>query len=540
MHDLKERHVYEIIREDCPCRLYLDLDRKREVGDRDIGRASLGEGLMSVNSTGEGVMIFDEGLTNLSPPKLNANLMRGNADASRSVVMDENRAKEVEAEESEVSLDVSLIRQCPDTDHIRDSVVDARNDINVVKGTAATVMNSDVNPASNMPLGHAETAVLAEETSGIDASISTPTFSTRRLPCLENESETQHGSSANKRARFDESIDLSHHASSLPSPKQSPIRRLNFVPTALETPVREQTLVDLTVKQVENHVALILHALAKVLRDRFAIFVSVKDFLVLESTSPTKFSYHVILHVPDGRLFENNVVCGELVDEAHKRLATSEFCEESIASEMIDMGVYTKNRAFRLLWSSKYGKTATFDVARINEFTPCDDFNTVSATKLFYNSLVCPLGVYSAAWAENVAKFLTVKLAPLKRKSKGSSPMKDSSTENIAAAIAPLETSDTSRFLKIDEWVLSLASSNTVGTSACIRERVFIDETKKLKYFMARNRFCRRIGRAHKSNNVIWTVDLRRKIAYQTCLDYDCRGFMSNAVDYWGDEWPIL
>jgi hypothetical protein len=40
---------------------------------------------------------------------------------------------------------------------------------------------------------------------------------------------------------------------------------------------------------------------------------------------------------------------------------------------------------------------------------------------------------------------------------------------------------------------------------------------------MKDNRFCERIGRQHKSNNVMWTVDLERLVCYQTCHDPECR-----------------
>lgn len=46
-------------------------------------------------------------------------------------------------------------------------------------------------------------------------------------------------------------------------------------------------------------------------------------------------------------------------------------------------------------------------------------------------------------------------------------------------------------------------------------------------YSMSRNRYCERIGRQHKSNHVIYVVDLRRAVFYQKCHDPDCRGYRS-------------
>lgn len=42
-------------------------------------------------------------------------------------------------------------------------------------------------------------------------------------------------------------------------------------------------------------------------------------------------------------------------------------------------------------------------------------------------------------------------------------------------------------------------------------------------FHMSRNRWCGNIGRAHKSNHVVWHADLLHGVAYQTCMDPDCR-----------------
>ena len=46
------------------------------------------------------------------------------------------------------------------------------------------------------------------------------------------------------------------------------------------------------------------------------------------------------------------------------------------------------------------------------------------------------------------------------------------------------------------------------------------------------SRWCARIGRHHRSNNVVWHVSLGRQVAWQTCLDPLCRAerFASRAV----------
>ena len=55
-----------------------------------------------------------------------------------------------------------------------------------------------------------------------------------------------------------------------------------------------------------------------------------------------------------------------------------------------------------------------------------------------------------------------------------------------------------------------------------------------ISYQMSRNRWCECVGRAHKSNNIAWHVDLRMRHAYQTCHDPDCR-----ALNFRGTPVPL-
>lgn len=48
---------------------------------------------------------------------------------------------------------------------------------------------------------------------------------------------------------------------------------------------------------------------------------------------------------------------------------------------------------------------------------------------------------------------------------------------------------------------------------------------------MKDNRFCDNVGRAHKSNNVIWNVHLIDRVCWQSCHDPECRGFRGTAID---------
>lgn len=48
---------------------------------------------------------------------------------------------------------------------------------------------------------------------------------------------------------------------------------------------------------------------------------------------------------------------------------------------------------------------------------------------------------------------------------------------------------------------------------------------------MKDNRFCDNIGRAHKSNNIIWNVHLGDRVCWQGCHDPECKGFRGNSLE---------
>ncbi|KAF2315540.1 hypothetical protein GH714_040041 [Hevea brasiliensis] len=86
-------------------------------------------------------------------------------------------------------------------------------------------------------------------------------------------------------------------------------------------------------------------------------------------------------------------------------------------------------------------------------------------------------------------------------------------------------TTGKSPFPYLDNFVESIASIGSV--SGKIRSWYWFSEYGLTVYSMSRNRYCERIGRQHKSNHVIYVVDLRRAIYYQKCHDPDCQGYRS-------------
>ncbi|KAJ6752628.1 DNA-DIRECTED PRIMASE / polymerase PROTEIN [Salix koriyanagi] len=82
-----------------------------------------------------------------------------------------------------------------------------------------------------------------------------------------------------------------------------------------------------------------------------------------------------------------------------------------------------------------------------------------------------------------------------------------------------------SPFPALDKFIESIASIGNI--SGKIRSWYWFSEHGLMVYSMSRNRYCERIGREHKSNHVMYVVDLRRADYYQKCHDPDCQGYRS-------------
>lgn len=101
---------------------------------------------------------------------------------------------------------------------------------------------------------------------------------------------------------------------------------------------------------------------------------------------------------------------------------------------------------------------------------------------------------------------------------------------------------------KLDEHILS-ALAQRGGTQGQIRawsietiNREGQPDSYLMTYQMCNNRYCENIGRAHKSNNIMWTVDLKDKTCWQSCHDPDCRAanFRGSTVQLDSSEEVVL
>ncbi|XP_078418244.1 DNA-directed primase/polymerase protein isoform X2 [Cetorhinus maximus] len=217
------------------------------------------------------------------------------------------------------------------------------------------------------------------------------------------------------------------------------------------------------------------------LEEMYNVNCSVKDILNLDSSTHQKFSRHLVFHLPNAA-FKNNV----------------------------HVGVYTKNRNFRLYKSSKLGKSTSFEVAEDNQFVPKPEKN-VSREELFFLSSL----VSNVRFSDGLA-VLTCDSSDTK-KFKGCHEQDNTY----------LPASDTmvghhcSPYPEIDSFIISQV--NKGGIQGVLRRWNYFSSEELIVYDIGKNHWCENIGRAHKSNNIMVVVDLKKEIWYQKCYDPVCR-----------------
>ena len=208
----------------------------------------------------------------------------------------------------------------------------------------------------------------------------------------------------------------------------------------------------------------------------------------------------------------------------------------------VDLGVYTKNRLFRILGSHKFGKTslAALRIARRSQFDKFPqrfDNSKLSSRTKSGQSLDGPqtlnLDSFRASLdfgshAEALAQTLVV---PLHSQNcevlECGNSSEDSDTKHSAtrrpSCRAPSATSNhgSSPLPSLDNYILS--RSNRGGVRGKIR--AWSIGPMFITYHMSDNRWCERIGRMHKSNNIIWNVRIEKSgaVCYQTCHDPECK-----------------
>ncbi|XP_034448872.1 DNA-directed primase/polymerase protein [Hippoglossus hippoglossus] len=305
------------------------------------------------------------------------------------------------------------------------------------------------------------------------------------------------------------------------------------------------------------------------LMEVYGLECSVKNVLTLESSTEEKFSQHLIFNLQNA-VFKDNIHVGRFIHaalqpvlikarhggcldggihpEAENGETRTRVVPEGKAEEMddvvespqtkrrkqeetdlsylkvknkdgqdclfVDLGVYTKNRNFRLYKSSKVGKNAAFSVADNNQFTAKQKKEISYEESVFLASLVCNVsftGQRILSW--DVPE---TKTSMTQRPLQGSATTPDSLSGSL---LSPHQ--------EVDNFVLTLVRKD--GIQGSIRRWNYFVAEQLLVYDIVKYRWCENVGTFHKSNNIMIVVDLKEEAWYQKCHDPDCRNFRSSS-----------
>ncbi|XP_042340504.1 DNA-directed primase/polymerase protein [Plectropomus leopardus] len=180
----------------------------------------------------------------------------------------------------------------------------------------------------------------------------------------------------------------------------------------------------------------------------------------------------------------------------------------------VDLGVYTKNRNFRLYKSSKVGKNAAFTVADDNKFNEKPEKGITPEESVFLASLVCNVSFTGQ----------TILTSDGPETKESSRPRCHQGSDTNQGSLSGCLWSP---HQEVDNYVLTLVQRD--GVHGSIRRWNYFVAEQLLVYDIAKYRWCQNVERFHKSNNIMIVVDLKEEVWYQKCHDPECKNFRSSS-----------
>uniref|UniRef100_A0A3B5BKH7 DNA-directed primase/polymerase protein n=1 Tax=Stegastes partitus TaxID=144197 RepID=A0A3B5BKH7_9TELE len=294
----------------------------------------------------------------------------------------------------------------------------------------------------------------------------------------------------------------------------------------------------------KNMVSLFIQYVCEKLMEVYGIECSAKNILNLDSSTEDKFSRHLIFSLQNAA-FKDNIHVGRFIHAILQPVlnkgkpAKAGGMTESPQTKrrkqeerdlsflqvknkdgkdclFVDLGVYTKNRNFRLYKSSKAGKNAAFTVAEDNKFIAKPKKGSSAEESVFLASLVCNVSFTGQ-------RVLTWDI-PETNETKTSMPHCQQGSASTSDALSGCLSSP---HQEVDTFVLTVVRKD--GLQGSIRRWNYFAAEQLLVYDIAKYRWCENVGRFHKSNNIMIVVDLKEEVWYQKCHDPDCRNFRSSS-----------
>nr|XP_017225176.1 PREDICTED: DNA-directed primase/polymerase protein-like [Daucus carota subsp. sativus] len=291
----------------------------------------------------------------------------------------------------------------------------------------------------------------------------------------------------------------------------------------------------------EEMVDILLSLVFDSINEKYSIEGDKECVVELDSSTEEKFSRHKIICFPN-TAFKNNRHAGAFVGEICSRIQNERgrdgrfeklfILKDRNSSHVnkevfMDRAVYSRNRCFRLPLSSKARKTSILVPTGCFKCSEVDLFMASLICKVdvdVQNILICEMDI----GCSNTLQFATQvtiitsesllfdRILWIPRNLLSNSCMINSSR---------IFQTGRSTFPRLDMFVESVGSLGNI--SGKIHSWYWFSEYGIMVYNMSKNRYCERIGRQHKSNHVIYVVDIRKASYYQKCHDPDCRGYRS-------------
>ncbi|XP_077381456.1 DNA-directed primase/polymerase protein [Festucalex cinctus] len=296
-------------------------------------------------------------------------------------------------------------------------------------------------------------------------------------------------------------------------------------------------------------VAMLIQYVCQKLKDVYGVECSATNILNLDSSTDDKFSRHLIFNLQNAAFKDNIHVgafihailqpvldgCNEEGRRTHAELTSGttqtkrQKTEETDLSFLhvknkdghqalfVDLGVYTKNRNFRLYKSSKVGKNVAFSLADDNKFISKPTKGVSAEESVFLASLICNVsftGQRILTWEVTDAQLCRT-----------TGVLQDQ--QGLPSDHGSLSGCLTSPHREVDDFVLTVVRRDAIQGS--IRRWNYFAAEQLLVYDIANYRWCDNVGRFHKSNNIMIVVDLKEEVWYQKCHDPECRNFRSSS-----------
>ena len=254
----------------------------------------------------------------------------------------------------------------------------------------------------------------------------------------------------------------------------------------------------------ESRVKAIINKILRMCENDYDIITSFEEVVILDASDTVKFSHHVIF--PDV-IFPTNIDCKYFVEkfceQNQKMVYIGPHNEKENMKSIVDLGVYTKWRNFRLWKCYKLGQNRPLIISKLDKhFEVCellssqDEHGKSRAHELYFHaSLVNTDQKANMPVINNIIK----------------NNLKKSDT----FVFKPITYPNSSPWLWIDMLVKQKVLPATV-------RNIQVKSTGFLLYNLMGEQFCRIANRHHKNNNTYIMVDPNHKYIIQKCYHPKC------------------